>query len=49
MFIFLGRIDDKDVTVFKSLGIAIEDIAAAAFLYQKAKTENKGTSIVFGH
>jgi ornithine cyclodeaminase/alanine dehydrogenase-like protein (mu-crystallin family) len=39
---------EKEVTVFKSLGIAIEDVACAAFLYQKAKKEQKGKWIDFG-
>jgi alanine dehydrogenase len=35
-----GRTDDAEITLFKSLGIAIEDIAAASVLYRKAR-ENK--------
>jgi ornithine cyclodeaminase/alanine dehydrogenase-like protein (mu-crystallin family) len=37
-----GRTSDKQITLFKSLGIAIEDIAAAAVIYQKAKEQNRG-------
>jgi ornithine cyclodeaminase/alanine dehydrogenase len=37
-----GRTSDREITLFKSLGIAIEDIATAAVLYQKAKAQNVG-------
>jgi ornithine cyclodeaminase len=40
-----GRNDDNDITVFKSLGIAAEDIALAAHVYRKA--EQKGIGQVF--
>ena len=32
-----GRTDDKAVTVFDSTGVAIEDIAVAKLIYEKAK------------
>jgi alanine dehydrogenase len=32
-----GRIDDKVITVFDSTGIAIEDIAVAKLLFEKAQ------------
>ena len=32
-----GRIDDKSITIFDSTGIAIEDIAVAKLIYEKAK------------
>jgi ornithine cyclodeaminase len=38
-----GRTSADEITLFKSLGLAIEDLAAAAYLYQKAKEENAGT------
>lgn len=31
-----GRRDSKEVTIFDSLGIAIEDVACAAFVYERA-------------
>ena len=34
-----GRIDDKAITIFDSTGIAIEDIAAAKLIYEKASLE----------
>jgi ornithine cyclodeaminase/alanine dehydrogenase-like protein (mu-crystallin family) len=37
-----GRTDDRQITLFKSLGIAIEDVATAAVLYQKAKAQKVG-------
>jgi ornithine cyclodeaminase/alanine dehydrogenase-like protein (mu-crystallin family) len=37
-----GRTNDSEITLFKSLGIAIEDVATAAVLYQKAKAQNVG-------
>ena len=40
-----GRTDQKQITLFKSLGIAIEDVAAAAVVYQKAKEQNAGKEI----
>jgi len=40
-----GRKSDDDITIFKSLGIAIEDVAAAAVIYRKAKEQNAGREI----
>ncbi len=37
-----GRTGDDEITLFKSLGIAIEDIATAAALFQKAKAQKVG-------
>jgi ornithine cyclodeaminase/alanine dehydrogenase-like protein (mu-crystallin family) len=37
-----GRTSDNQITLFKSLGVAIEDVAAAAVLYRKAKELNVG-------
>jgi len=37
-----GRTDREEITLFKSLGIAIEDVAAAAIVYQKARAEKLG-------
>ena len=33
----IGRTHDDEITVFKSLGLGIEDVAAAFFIYQKLK------------
>lgn len=40
-----GRAHPQDMTLFKSLGIAVEDLAVAAAVYQKAKTEGIGQSL----
>jgi alanine dehydrogenase len=37
-----GRTSDDQITLFKSLGVAIEDVATAAVIYRKAKEENVG-------
>jgi ornithine cyclodeaminase/alanine dehydrogenase-like protein (mu-crystallin family) len=42
-----GRSTRDEITLFKSLGLAIEDLAAAAFLYQKAQRENHGSWVDF--
>jgi ornithine cyclodeaminase/alanine dehydrogenase-like protein (mu-crystallin family) len=42
-----GRTSADEFTLFKSLGLAIEDLAAAAFLYQKAREMNAGTAVGF--
>lgn len=38
-----GRTADDEITLFKSLGLAVEDLASAAFLYEKARREGRGT------
>jgi ornithine cyclodeaminase len=40
-----GRESDDDITVFKSLGLAIEDLAAGYFVYEKAMEKNIGTLV----
>lgn len=42
-----GRTSDEEITLFKSLGLAIEDMACAEYLYQKAKSEKVGTWLQF--
>jgi ornithine cyclodeaminase/alanine dehydrogenase-like protein (mu-crystallin family) len=42
-----GRTTEKEITLFKSLGLAVEDLAAAAFLYDKARREERGTWVDF--
>jgi ornithine cyclodeaminase len=41
-----GRESSRDITLFKSLGLAIEDVSAGFFVYQEAKKRNLGTSVV---
>jgi len=42
-----GRTSDEEITLFKSLGLAIEDMACAEYLYQKAQQESVGTWVKF--
>jgi ornithine cyclodeaminase/alanine dehydrogenase-like protein (mu-crystallin family) len=43
-----GRRSADEITLFKSLGLAIEDLAAAHFIYQKALEQKAGTLVAFG-
>lgn len=38
-----GRTSDDEITLFKSLGIAVEDLASVAFLYDKASRLGRGS------
>jgi ornithine cyclodeaminase/alanine dehydrogenase-like protein (mu-crystallin family) len=40
-----GRATAEDITLFKSLGIAVEDIAVAAHVYKVAKGAGIGTKL----
>lgn len=42
-----GRRSREEITLFKSLGIAIEDLAAAQFLYEKAQRLGRGSVVDF--
>ena len=42
-----GRTSRDEITLFKSLGLAIEDLAAAAFLYEKGRRDGHGTEVPF--
>jgi len=42
-----GRTSPDEITLFKSLGLAVEDLAAANHLYRKAREQNAGTWIEF--
>jgi ornithine cyclodeaminase len=42
-----GRTGPNDITIFKSLGLAIEDLAAAHFVYTQASSKNIGTWVEF--
>jgi ornithine cyclodeaminase len=39
----LGRTSISEITLFKSLGLAIEDVACAEYIYRKAQAQNAGT------
>jgi ornithine cyclodeaminase len=40
-----GRTSDTELTVFKSLGIAVEDLAAAEHVLRRARAEGVGTEV----
>ena len=40
-----GRTSSQEITLFKSLGLAVEDLASAEFLYEKGRREGAGTWI----
>jgi ornithine cyclodeaminase/alanine dehydrogenase-like protein (mu-crystallin family) len=40
-----GRTSDEQITLFESQGIAISDVAAAAYVYNKAKERGLGTEL----
>ena len=42
-----GRTSPDEITLFKSLGLAVEDLAAAAYLYDKCKETGAGTWVSF--
>jgi len=43
-----GRQSPSDITLFKSVGLAIEDVAAAHHIYSKARGSGIGTFVEFG-
>lgn len=42
-----GRTSSTEITLFKSLGLAIEDVVCAEYLFRKATAENVGTWVDF--
>jgi ornithine cyclodeaminase len=42
-----GRASDEELTVFVSLGLAVEDLAAAEYLYRRARSEGVGAVVPF--
>jgi ornithine cyclodeaminase len=42
-----GRASAADITLFKSLGLAIEDVVSADYVYRKALSQNTGTWVDF--
>jgi ornithine cyclodeaminase/alanine dehydrogenase-like protein (mu-crystallin family) len=44
----VGRRSPDEITLFKSLGLAIEDLAAAHFIYRNALEQNVGTTLALG-
>ncbi len=43
-----GRRDDDEITLFNSLGLAVEDLAAAQLIWREAQRQGLGTSVPFG-
>jgi ornithine cyclodeaminase len=43
-----GRASESEITIFKSLGLAVEDLAAAHLAYQRARQQGKGVEIDLG-
>lgn len=43
-----GRESERERTLFKSLGLAVEDVASLRFLYERAKASGRGTTIELG-
>jgi ornithine cyclodeaminase len=43
-----GRTTPEAITLFKSLGLAVEDLASAQFIYQQALAQGIGTRVPFG-
>ena len=43
----LGRTSNDEITVFKSLGLAVEDLASAAHVFEKAKRQQAGSWLEF--
>jgi ornithine cyclodeaminase/alanine dehydrogenase-like protein (mu-crystallin family) len=43
-----GRTSPDEITLFKSLGLAVEDLAAAHHIYHKALETGRGTALEFG-
>ena len=40
-----GRIHDRDITIFKSVGFALEDLAAARLAYERARATGTGVEV----
>jgi len=43
-----GRTSADEITLFKSLGLAVEDVAAAHHIYRKAESSHAGTWVALG-
>jgi ornithine cyclodeaminase len=41
----VGRAMDPDVTVFKSVGVAVTDVAAATYVYERAVATGRGNAV----
>ncbi len=43
-----GRLKAEDITLFKSAGVAVQDLAVADYIYQKALKQGAGCSVTLG-
>jgi ornithine cyclodeaminase len=43
-----GRKSQEEITLFKSLGLAVEDLASASHIYKKALAQGMGTKVELG-
>ena len=43
-----GRTSDAEITIFKSLGLAVEDLAAAHLAFERARAHGRGVEIDLG-
>ncbi len=43
-----GRLTPGEITLFKSLGLGLEDVAAAVIIYREAVALGRGTAVPFG-
>ncbi len=43
-----GRTSRQDITLFKSLGMAVEDVATAAYVYERARERGRGQEVTLG-
>jgi ornithine cyclodeaminase/alanine dehydrogenase-like protein (mu-crystallin family) len=43
-----GRTSETEITLFRSLGLAVEDIASATLVYRRALERGLGTKTDFG-
>jgi ornithine cyclodeaminase len=43
-----GRESAEEITLFKSLGLAVEDVAAARHIYERAVERGVGTTVEMG-
>ncbi|HET6681748.1 MAG TPA: hypothetical protein VFG84_11145, partial [Gemmatimonadaceae bacterium] len=43
-----GRFSTDEITLFESLGLGVEDVAAAWFVYSRALEQGRGTSVPLG-
>jgi ornithine cyclodeaminase len=43
-----GRRSAEEITLFKSLGLALEDVASARHIYEKARATGSGRFLPFG-